>query len=248
MKKNNKKLLTASFCGGVLLGILFCGCKSGTSTDVKSDDTDSIPSVKNASDEAGLSIPDFDLEELETLYADDDVEGGFILDNELDKTFVEYALVDIDNDGMAEVFLRGEDSNQGALFAFGSGKAELLVRQGYKSRPYLLCAEWADTQEKKYPGFISMSGGLGTGVGYTYYVKVEKSRPVVRFSELYEAALLSDEDEVTYTYAVNNDLVDEQSFGKYKKDYESLYEAVFGKDGSKNQGLEYLLHWSPVER
>lgn len=79
---------------------------------------------------------------------------------------VKYALIDIDRDGIPELWTCSENGEDGAFFAINDGKTWLLETMNYHSSISFLKG-----------GAIQQSGGCGTGCHFSRYTVVKGSKP-----------------------------------------------------------------------
>ena len=79
-----------------------------------------------------------------------------------DATF-QYGLVDFDQDGISELWVRDASGDNGAFFCCGGGKLEIIA------------AAWSKSHVSVKGNVVCSSGSAGTGAFYTLYCVIENS-------------------------------------------------------------------------
>ena len=105
---------------------------------------------------------------------------------ELPNDFTKFALVDIDSDGIPELWLRTEDED-GAFFCMGGDAPQLIATENWKIKGNI-CQHG-----------VLVAGSAGTGAFYAHYVLLENSRVVDNIH--YNATLDINTDEMRVEYS-----------------------------------------------
>jgi len=111
-----------------------------------------------------------DVAEMRKLYLDDDSD-----DDKADLT--KYMMIDIDGDGIDEVWLRSADDKHGALYTYNEGKIELIGVESARKSP-----SFHQASEKH--GFLKLSGPAGGPSWYTEIYELKNSQVVHRVTML----------------------------------------------------------------
>ena len=100
--------------------------------------------------------------------------------------FTKFALVDIDSDGIPELWLRTEDED-GAFFCMGGDAPQLIATENWKIKGNI-CQHG-----------VLVAGSAGTGAFYAHYVLLENSRVVDNIH--YNATLDINTDDMRVEYS-----------------------------------------------
>lgn len=136
-----------------------------------------------------------------------------------DHTLAKYALVDIDQDGCPELWMRSQKEEDGVFFAINQGKIWLLETENYHSTVTF------------HKGIIQQSGGCGTGCQFSRFTVVKGSKPGDIWKVLTEYGF-EDDDEGTSTWDKNGDEIPEAEGDKFME--------------SLGDGLELEPEWRPL--
>jgi len=111
-----------------------------------------------------------DFAAMQELYDDSDEDHGWM-------PLCKWQYVDLDGDGINEVWMRDRDEEYGAFFAVSDGYRELIGIETDRFQPYT-----REIQDGK--GYFCKSGAAGGPSYYTEIVALKDSRIVERFNEL----------------------------------------------------------------
>ncbi len=128
-----------------------------------------------------------------------------------DHTLVKYALVDIDQDGNPELWMRSQKEEDGVFFAINQGKIWLLETENYHSTVYLR------------KGIIQQSGGCGTGCQFSRFTTVKGSKPGDVWNVLTEYGF-EDGDEGTSSWEKNGNEIPEAEGDKFMQSLDDDFE------------------------
>ena len=103
-----------------------------------------------------------------------------------------YQLLDIDDDGKQELWVRSGNNEEGALFTFENGKPKLVTHENYKMRIGI------------NGNLVTVGGSAGTGAFMNKYYIIENSKAIeAPFIEIEEA--LPDDNVKTYYISGDDD-------------------------------------------
>ncbi len=137
---------------------------------------------------------------------------------EMPNDFTKFALVDIDDDGTPELWLRTEDNYDGAYFCMGNGTPQLITSENWKIKGSI-CEHG-----------VLVAGSAGTGSFYAHYVLLENSRVVDSIYYNSEYNIATEDMKVTYSRGDNPISIEEGEKATAKlgkaKDVEPLWHSL----------------------
>lgn len=156
-----------------LLLPLLMGCKQGSNADTDTEAADSLAidtlQTTDNSQLSTLNSQQIDVEkywaQFQEMYEEEDLD-------DIHETLTKYAFIDIDEDGISEVWLRSANDEDGAIFCFDD-----------EGEPVLIITE----TEGKRPSFGKGWVGVGFPAGgpsyFNHYVLVKNSRVALEFTD-----------------------------------------------------------------
>ena len=112
-----------------------------------------------------------------------------------------YALIDIDQDGTPEIWLRNDNNEDGAIFTIGGDEITLV------------CAEDFKFHISVSDGAVMTSGGAGTGAFYSAITLIEDSKMGKRIEKMDEYNI--ETEEMDSGYSIDGDDVSESEGKPY---------------------------------
>lgn len=132
--------------------------------------------------------------------------------------FSKYALIDIDEDGIPELWLSSDDEEYQAVLALAEGDLKIIAGKDFKRQIVF------------YKGVVGDAGGCGTGCYYARYTKLKDSAPEYEFHDLMSYVFETDE------------MVDEYSIDDVELNEEDG-QAIFESFGDP---IEVEVEWLPL--
>lgn len=157
MIMNNHSLSLALLCAALALTACKGGAQGGQAA---AQDKQQEP--------AGLMQQDFAT--LQALYENADEDHG-------DEPLAKWAFVDVDGDGIDEIWMRDELDEGGALFTHSGGEFQLIGCESFRMKAYSL-------KPAEGKGYVCIAGPAGGPSYFTEVYTLQGSRVVERFNQL----------------------------------------------------------------
>lgn len=150
------------------LAALLCAALALTACKGGAKDGQTVEEEQAAAAPAGLTEQDFAT--LQSLYENAEEDHG-------DEALAKWAFVDVDGDGIDEIWMRDDFDEAGALFTHRDGEFRLIGCETFRMKAYM-----RERQDGK--GYVCIAGPAGGPSYFTQVYTLQDSRVVERFSQL----------------------------------------------------------------
>ena len=187
-------MLTLSLCG--LVGCNGMSKSSGSDADSIVADSQASTLIEDETKEAQSDAPTLDVEKYWAQFQEMYQEGDL---DDIHETLTKYAFIDIDEDGIQEVWLRSENDEDGAIFCFDD-----------EEEPVLITAETEGKRPSVGKGWVGVGFPAGGPSYFNHYVIIKNSRKAIEFTDF--------QVEENHEYYVGDTEITEAEAKKIKED------------------------------
>ena len=153
-------MLTLSLCG--LVGCNGMSKSSGSDADSIVADSQASTLIEDETKEAQSDAPTLDVTKYWAQFQEMYQEGDL---DDIHETLTKYAFIDIDEDGIQEVWLRSENDEDGAIFCFDD-----------EEEPVLITAETEGKRPSVGKGWVGVGFPAGGPSYFNHYVIIKDSQ------------------------------------------------------------------------
>ena len=187
-------MLTLSLCG--LVGCNGMSKSSGSDADSIVADSQASTLIEDETKEAQSDAPTLDVTkywaQFQEMYQEEDLD-------DIHETLTKYAFIDIDEDGIQEVWLRSENDEDGAIFCFDD-----------EEEPVLITTETEGKRPSVGKGWVGVGFPAGGPSYFNHYVIIKNSRKAIEFTDF--------QVEENHEYYVGDTEITEAEAKKIKED------------------------------
>ena len=187
-------MLTLSLCG--LVGCNGMSKSSGSDADSIVADSQASTLIEDETKEAQSDAPTLDVTKYWAQFQEMYQEGDL---DDIHETLTKYAFIDIDEDGIQEVWLRSENDEDGAIFCFDD-----------EEEPVLITAETEGKRPSVGKGWVGVGFPAGGPSYFNHYVIIKNSRKAIEFTDF--------QVEENHEYYVGDTEITEAEAKKIKED------------------------------
>ena len=187
-------MLTLSLCG--LVGCNGMSKSSGSDADSIVADSQASTLIEDETKEAQSDAPTLDVTKYWAQFQEMYQEGDL---DDIHETLTKYAFIDIDEDGIQEVWLRSENDEDGAIFCFDD-----------EEEPVLITAETEGKRPSVGKGWVGVGFPAGGPSYFNHYVIIKDSRKAIEFTDF--------QVEENHEYYVGDTEITEAEAKKIKED------------------------------
>ena len=187
-------MLTLSLCG--LVGCNGMSKSSGSDADSIVADSQASTLIEDETKEAQSDAPTLDVTKYWAQFQEMYQEGDL---DDIHETLTKYAFIDIDEDGIQEVWLRSENDEDGAIFCFDD-----------EEEPVLITAETEGKRPSVGKGWVGIGFPAGGPSYFNHYVIIKNSRKAIEFTDF--------QVEENHEYYVGDTEITEAEAKKIKED------------------------------
>lgn len=187
-------MLTLSLCG--LVGCNGMSKSSGSDADSIVADSQASTLIKDETKEAQSDAPTLDVAKYWAQFQEMYQEGDL---DDIHETLTKYAFIDIDEDGIQEVWLRSENDEDGAIFCFDD-----------EEEPVLITTETEGKRPSVGKGWVGVGFPAGGPSYFNHYVIIKNSRKAIEFTDF--------QVEENHEYYVGDTEITEAEAKKIKED------------------------------
>lgn len=187
-------MLTLSLCG--LVGCNGMSKSSGSDADSIVADSQASTLIEDETKEAQSDAPTLDVEKYWAQFQEMYQEGDL---DDIHETLTKYAFIDIDEDGIQEVWLRSENDEDGAIFCFDD-----------EEEPVLITTETEGKRPSVGKGWVGVGFPAGGPSYFNHYVIIKNSRKAIEFTDF--------QVEENHEYYVGDTEITEAEAKKIKED------------------------------
>ena len=187
-------MLTLSLCG--LVGCNGMSKSSGSDADSIVADSQVSTLIEDETKEAQSDAPTLDVEKYWAQFQEMYQEGDL---DDIHETLTKYAFIDIDEDGIQEVWLRSENDEDGAIFCFDD-----------EEEPVLIITETEGKRPSVGKGWVGVGFPAGGPSYFNHYVIIKNSRKAIEFTDF--------QVEENHEYYVGDTEITEAEAKKIKED------------------------------
>ena len=187
-------MLTLSLCG--LVGCNGMSKSSGSDADSIVADSQVSTLIEDETKEAQSDAPTLDVEKYWAQFQEMYQEGDL---DDIHETLTKYAFIDIDGDGIQEVWLRSENDEDGAIFCFDD-----------EEEPVLIITETEGKRPSVGKGWVGVGFPAGGPSYFNHYVIIKDSRKAIEFTDF--------QVEENHEYYVGDTEITEAEAKKIKED------------------------------
>ena len=187
-------MLTLSLCG--LVGCNGMSKSSGSDADSIVADSQASTLIEDETKEAQSDAPTLDVTKYWAQFQEMYQEGDL---DDIHETLTKYAFIDIDEDGIQEVWLRSENDEDGAIFCFDD-----------EEEPVLILTETEGKRPSVGKGWVGVGFPAGGPSYFNHYVIIKNSRKAIEFTDF--------QVEENHEYYVGDTEITEAEAKKIKED------------------------------
>ena len=187
-------MLTLSLCG--LVGCNGMSKSSGSDADSIVADSQVSTLIEDETKEAQSDAPTLDVTKYWAQFQEMYQEGDL---DDIHETLTKYAFIDIDGDGIQEVWLRSENDEDGAIFCFDD-----------EEEPVLITAETEGKRPSVGKGWVGVGFPAGGPSYFNHYVIIKNSRKAIELTDF--------QVEESHEYYVGDTEISEAEAKKIKED------------------------------
>ena len=187
-------MLTLSLCG--LVGCNGMSKSSGSDADSIVADSQASTLIEDETKEAQSDAPTLDVTKYWAQFQEMYQEGDL---DDIHETLTKYAFIDIDEDGIQEVWLRSENDEDGAIFCFDD-----------EEEPVLITTETEGKRPSVGKGWVGVGFPAGGPSYFNHYVIIKNSRKAIEFTDF--------QVEENHEYYVGDTEITEAEAKKIKED------------------------------